>query len=124
MKKFKILIVDDEDSFRQILKMILEASFPTIAIDESEGGGEVLQKVDTFRPDLIFMDIQLSGENGLELTKKIKATYPNISILILTGYDAPEYREAASRYGANHFFVKSSLNRMGLEELMKVYLKA
>ena len=115
--------MDDEDSFRQILKMILEASFPTMAIDES-GGGDVLQKVDTFRPDLIFMDIQLSGENGLELIKEIKATYPDISILILTGYDTPEYREAASRYGANRFLVKSSLNRMDLEELMKIYLKA
>jgi len=123
MKKFKILIVDDNDYFRQTLKTTLEASFPMMAIDEAGGGSKVLEKVDTFRPDLIFMDIHLSGESGLELTKKIKANYSNITILILTGYDIPEYRGAAFQYGADRFLVKSSLNRMGLEELVKIYQK-
>jgi len=122
-KKSKILIVDDNDFFRQTLKTTLEASFPTMAIDEAGGESKVLEKVDTFRPDLIFMDIHLSGENGLELTKKIKATHPNITILILTGYDIPEYRGTAFQYGADRFLDKSSLNRMGLEELVKIYQK-
>ena len=123
MKKFRILIVDDNDPFRQLFKKTLRASFPTIAIDEAADGVEALQKVDAFLPDLIFMDIRLPGENGLELTKKIKATHPNITILILTGYDKPEYREAASQYGADRFLVKTSLNHMELEELVKSYQK-
>jgi len=98
-------------------------SFPTIAIDEVADGGEALQKVEALLPDLIFMNIQLPGENGLELTKKIKATHPNIPILILTTYDIPEYREAASQYRADRFLAKTSLNRMGLEELVKSYQK-
>jgi len=49
------------------------------------------------------MDIRLPGENGLELTKKIRAIYPNITIFILTQYDMPEYREAASQYDANPY---------------------
>jgi DNA-binding NarL/FixJ family response regulator len=122
-KKFTILIVDDNEFFRETLKTTLQSSFPTTAIDEAGGGGKVLQKVDTVRPDLIFMDIQLSGESGLELTKKIKASHPNITIFILTGYDIPEYREAALQYGADRFLDKSSLNRMGLEELVKIYQK-
>ena len=123
MKKFKILIVDNDDPFRQILKTTLRVSLPTIAMDEAAGGGEALQKVDTFLPDLIFMDIRLPGENGLKLTKKIKATHPDITILILSSYDKPEYREAASRYGADRFLVKTSLNHMELEELVKSYQK-
>jgi len=122
-EKFSVLIVDNDDSFRQILKRTLRMALPTIAIGEAAGGIEALQKVDTFSPDLIFMDIQLPGENGLNLTKKIKATHPNIVILILSSYDKPAYREAASRLGADHFLVKTSLNHMELGELLKSYQK-
>ena len=96
-------------------------SFPTVAIEEVAKGGEALQKVDAFLPDLIFMDIKLPGENGLELTKKIKATHPNITIFILTSYDIPEYREAALQYGADRFFSKTSLNWKELKESVKSY---
>jgi len=123
MKKFKILIVDDNDFFRQTLKATLKGYFPTITIEEAVDGDKALQKVDAFIPDLIFMDIQLPGENGLELIKKIKATHPNIIILILTTFDIPEYRTAASQYGADRFLAKSSLNPMGLEELVRSYQK-
>jgi len=47
------------------------------------------------------VDIKLPGVNGLELTKKIKAAHPSITIFILTNYDIPEYREAAFQYGAD-----------------------
>ncbi len=98
-------------------------SFPTAAIDEVGDGGEVLQEVGAFVPDLIFMDIKLPGENGLELTKKIKATHPNITIFILTSYDILEYQEVAFQYGADRFLAKTSLNRVELEELVKSYWK-
>ena len=98
-------------------------SFPTIAIDEVADGGEALQKVEALLPDLIFMDIQLPGENGLELTKKIKATHPNMTIFILTQHDTPEYREAAFQYGADRFIGKTSLNRIRLEEFVKSYYR-
>ncbi|MBW2330881.1 MAG: response regulator transcription factor [Deltaproteobacteria bacterium] len=55
------------------------------------------------------MDIRLPGESGLELTKRIKATHPEIAIIILTAYDLPEYREAAYDGGADAFIPKSSL---------------
>jgi len=119
MKKFRILIVEDTHPYRQMLKTTLQESFPKIAIDEAADGGEALQKVDTFLPDLIFMDIKLPGENGLEITRKIKAAHPDITIFILTSYDIPEYREAAFQYGADRFLPKNSLNQMELQELVK-----
>ena len=123
MNKLRILILEDNAPFRQILRESLQTSFPTIAIDEVADGAEALQKVDAFLPDLIFMDIGLPGENGLELTKKIKATHPSIIILILTSYDMPEYREAAFQYGADRFLCKTSSNLKELEEVVKSYQK-
>jgi DNA-binding NarL/FixJ family response regulator len=123
MNKLRILIVEDNAPFRQILRESLQTSFPTIAIDEVADGAEALQKVDAFLPDLILMDIQLPGENGLELTRKIKAIYPNMTIFILTQHDAPEYRKAAFQCGGDCFLVKTSFSRIRLGELVKSYCK-
>ena len=123
MNKLRTLIVEDNRVFRQTLRESLETSFPAIAIDEAVNGTEAVQRVNAFLPDLILMDIRLPGESGLGLTKKIKAIYPDITIFILTNYDTPECREAASRYGADRFIAKDSLNRMRLEELIKSYFK-
>ena len=103
----KVLIVEDSTLFRQLLKETLHDRFPSIEIHEAANGEEALQKVETLRPHLIFMDIRLPGENGLELTQKVKTRYPNIIVIILTGYDLPEYREASSQY-ADYFFSKDS----------------
>jgi two-component system response regulator YesN len=54
------------------------------------------------------MDIRLPGENGLDLTKKIKDSHPEIEIIILTNYDLSAYREAALRIGARDFLSKVS----------------
>jgi CheY-like chemotaxis protein len=104
---FKVLIVEDSTLFRQLLKETLRERFPSIEILEAVNGEEAFQEIETSRPDIIFMDIRLPGENGIELTKKVKARYPSIIVIILTGYDLPEYREFSSRY-ADYFFSKDS----------------
>jgi CheY-like chemotaxis protein len=103
----KVLIVEDSTLFRQLFKETLHDRFPSIKIYEAIDGKEALLQIETLRPNLIFMDIRLPGENGLELTKKVKARYPNIIIVIITGYDLPEYREASSQY-ADYFLSKDT----------------
>ncbi len=124
MKKFRILIVEDNRIFRETVKESLRTFCPTATIYEAADGHEALQEVESFSPDLIFMDIALPGENGLQLTKKIKATHPSIIIFILTNFDIPEYREAAFQFGADRFFGKSSLNSTELKEVVRSYAKA
>jgi CheY-like chemotaxis protein len=106
-ERSKVLIVEDSTLFRQILKDTLCDRFPSIEIHEATDGEEAFQKIETLRPALIFMDIRLPGENGLELTKKVKVRYPNTIVAILTAYDLPEYREFSRQY-ADHFFSKDS----------------
>jgi CheY-like chemotaxis protein len=100
--------VEDNVSFRRVLKQSLHEYFPSISVAEAGDGEEALRKIDTLLPNLIFMDINLPGENGLELTRKIKATHPETPIIILTSYDLPEYRQVAYENGANSFLVKGS----------------
>ena len=102
------LIVEDNSSFRGSLKEILTARFPQMAVDDVGSGEEALERMESLRPDLMFVDIRLPGQNGLELTRQIRKGDTEVTILILTNYDLPEFREAAYRYGVNYFFSKSA----------------
>jgi DNA-binding NarL/FixJ family response regulator len=117
--EFKTLIVEDNASFRQYFKENLQIRFPSMVIEEVGDGNEVLPKVEVLSPALIFMDIRLPGENGLQLTKKIKKNHSDIKIVILTSYDLPEYREAAFQYGANSFMTKDSLDWGEIDTLIR-----
>ena len=115
---FKILIVEDSAIFRKLLKETLHSRFPSMELFEAADGEEALQRIEASVPDLIFMDIKLPGESGLDLTKKIKNQYPNIIIIILTAYDIPEYREAAVQAKGNYFLSKGSATKENILELV------
>ena len=104
----KTLIVEDNVTFRQMLKEIPCSQFPTMEIEEEPDGRDLFNKIDFFHPKIVFMDIRLPGENGLELTKRIKMNYPDIIMVILTNYDLPEYRQAARESMADYFVLKDS----------------
>jgi two-component system response regulator YesN len=63
--------------------------------------------------------MRLAGMNGLELVKKIKKDFPGTQIAMLTGYDFPEYRRAASQQGVDRFFVKDSLNWKEIKDFVR-----
>ena len=68
------------------------------------------------------MDISLGDDNGLALTQEIKKLYPEVVILILTGYDFPEYQDAAFQYGADFFLVKGSTTLREIVKLVETIL--
>jgi DNA-binding NarL/FixJ family response regulator len=107
---FNTLLVEDDAAFRRELSDLLLAYFPMIGVEEAGDATDALCKVDYLRPDLIFMDIKLPGENGLEITRQIKQVYEYIVIVILTSYDLPEYRQQAFKNGADCFISKGQVS--------------
>jgi len=103
---FNTLLVEDNVSYRQMLSDVLLLHFPLIGVDEAGDGREALSMVEYRRPDLIFMDIQLPGENGLDVTKEIKRVYNEIVIVILTSNGLSECRQQAFQNGADYFLSK------------------
>ena len=118
----KVLIVEDNGYFRETFKMVFQKRFPAVVIEEAGTGEEALQRIQGMAPDLLFMDIQLPGVNGLELTQKIKRDFPNIRIAMLTSYDLPEYRRAAARFGSDRFFIKDLLDWEEIKEFVEYLL--
>jgi len=119
----RVLVVEDSTIFRTLLKETLQSRFPSIEILEAADGEEAMKEITAHPPDLIFMDVKLPGENGLDLTAKIKAKYPGMIVIVLTSYDTPEYREAALKAKANHFLAKGSSNREGILKLVESFLE-
>ena len=103
---FKILIVDPNDPFRRSLKQVLVNRFPFVDIREASDGLQDLEMVQNFKPNLIFLEIQLPSESGLELARQIKIDHPDIIIVILTSYNVPEYKIAAEKMGVEHIVPK------------------
>ncbi len=120
----KILMVEDSSTFRKTFGRALRKRFTFMAIEEALDGREALQKIETFVPDLVFMDIRLPGVSGLELTRRIKASHPEIVIIILTNYDVPEYRAAAHNGGADAFIPKDSLDLDDIAALIESFFQA
>ena len=105
--KLNVLLVEDSTIFRRLFKETLHERFPSLDIHEAVNAEEALREIETLRPNLAFLDIRLPGENGLKLAQKIKTRYPDIVVIILTGYDLPEYRQASSQH-ADYFLSKDS----------------
>jgi len=119
---FRTLLVEDSESIRQVVKFYLQSEFPSMSVIEAEDGVEALKQIDTCPPNLIFMDYILPGENGLELTRKIKASHPNIVIIVLTSYDLQEVRKAATQCKPDYFLNKSSIVTGEVAALVKSIL--
>lgn len=105
---FKILIVDPNDPFRRSLKKVLANRFPFVDIQEASDGSQGLEMVQGFNPNLIFLEIHLPSESGLDLARQIKHDHPEIIIVILTSYDLPEYKAAAEESGVEHLVPKDA----------------
>jgi DNA-binding NarL/FixJ family response regulator len=112
------LLVEDNEFFRKSFKKILTDRFPLLMVIEAGTCREALQMCLDCFPDLVFADINLPDGNGLELSRTLRLRYPKIIILILTSYDLPEYRQAASACGVNYFFPKDS-NHEGILSMVE-----
>ena len=109
---FHALVVDDHTGFRDSICAVLRKNFPQINVDEARNAREALRSVRDCVTDLVLLDIKMPDGNGIELTKLIKTTYASITVIIVTVYDLPQYRQAAVRNGADCFIYKGSKSCM------------
>jgi DNA-binding NarL/FixJ family response regulator len=119
----KTLIVDGSAIFRHAFKDALCRRFPHMVFEEAADAREALEKVRTYAPGLVLMDISLPDESGLGLLERIKATEPEIAVIVVSSHDLAEYREAASRGGAYDFIPKGCLNLTEIATMIALIFK-
>src|SRR5262249_42945631 len=102
----KVLLADDHKMFRQGLRMLFEMEPDIKIVGEARDGLEAEQMVDTLQPDVILMDINMPGVDGVEATRRILANHPGAKVIILTMYREDEHVFQAIRAGAHGFVLK------------------
>ena len=103
-----ILLVDDHVLFRDGVRTLLMGNCDFELVGEAESGEEALQMADTLQPDLVLMDIQLPGVNGIETTRHIVKHSPHIYVMIVTMFDDDQSVFAAMRAGARGYILKGT----------------
>ncbi len=101
-----VFIVDDHQIFRDGLRMLIDSSDDMTVVGEAESGVNVLSQLASIKPDLILMDVQMPGENGIDLTRRIKQAYPDLTVLMLTMFEDDDSVFAAMRAGAVGYVLK------------------
>lgn len=111
------MIADDHTAFRSMVRTLLQAS--NVVLVECEDGRQAMDQYPTLQPDVVLMDIAMKGMDGLTATAQLTARHPTARVVMLTQYDDPELRAAASRAGACDYLPKDGVSR--LPELLRAW---
>ena len=104
----RVLICDDQDVVREGLRAIL-STVPDIEVTGlASDGAEALEAVEKRQPDVVLMDLNMPGVNGIQATRKIHEKFPQVHVLALTTYDADEWVFDAIRAGASGYLLKGT----------------
>ena len=108
MEPLRVLIADDHPLFRHGIQALLNATPDLEVVGEARTGEEVLALAATLQPDVILMDIQMPGINGIEATRRILQESPHIRILMVTMFEDESSVFTAMRAGARGYVLKDT----------------
>jgi DNA-binding NarL/FixJ family response regulator len=112
----RVLIVDDQEPFRLAARMVVEATEGFEVVGESETGEDSVEAARDLDPDLVLMDVNLPGMNGLDATRAILGGSNRVVILLLSTYEEEEYGPRAAECGAAAYIPKSEFGPDRLTE--------
>ena len=111
----RVLIVDDHAFIRRGVQTILHPFPEWEFCGEAENGKEAIRMADQLKPEVIIMDISMPGLNGIEATRAIRKSQPDVKIVLLTLHDSSELLRIAFRAGARGYLLKTDAE----QELVK-----
>ena len=105
----RVLAIDDSPEFLSSLQSFFETIPDFCLVGTAQSGSEAIALAQELRPDLVLMDLQMAGMNGLEATSKIRRRFPEITVVIVTAHEMPGLRQVCHENGACDFVKKSRL---------------
>jgi len=106
--KYRILIVEDHTLLRAGLRALLSQDQDIEIVGEADNGRDAIRAVGALTPDLVLMDLNMPGMNGIEAIAYIKRRYPDTQVLVLTIHKTDEYIHESLRAGANGYILKDA----------------
>jgi two-component system, NarL family, response regulator LiaR len=120
MDKIRILLAEDHKVVREGTRRLLESQNDFEVVGEASDGIEAVELAKKLKPEIIIMDVSMPRLNGIEATKQVKALYPNMAVLVLTGYDDDEYVFALLEAGAAGYLLKESSGEELIDAIRQV----
>lgn len=112
----RVLIVDDQEPFRAAARAVVEIADGFEVVGEAETGEESVERARELGPDLVLMDVNLPGIDGLEATRRIlEESRGGVVVLMVSTYEADEYAPRAAEVGAADYIPKSDFDPDRLE---------
>ncbi|WP_127836815.1 response regulator [Clostridium prolinivorans] len=117
----KVLIVDDEYLVRNLLKKCIDwKSIGMEIVGEASSGEDAINAVDKYKPDLVFTDICMTNVDGIEFADIIIKKYPNIKVVVISGYDDFKYAQRSIRAGIKDYLLKPIDDEVVLRTALKM----
>jgi DNA-binding NarL/FixJ family response regulator len=107
-RPIRILIADDHTLFRDGLRALLASIADAEVVGEAATGDEAVAQAARLTPDVVLMDIQMPGMNGIEATRRILRTNPSVGVVVLTMFEDDDSVFAAMRAGARGYILKGA----------------
>ena len=105
----RILLADDQALMREGLRTILDAQEGIEVVGEAADGSEAIERARALRPDLVLMDVEMPGTDGVEATRRLLADGPSAPrVVVLTTFDREDYIVQSLRAGASGFLLKTA----------------
>jgi DNA-binding NarL/FixJ family response regulator len=110
-KPIRVLLADDHAVVRAGIRQFLEQADNISVIAEVDDGDAAKESISENQPDIAVLDIKMPGASGIELTRWIRAYYPQVGVLVLTAYEDEPYIKAVLQAGANGYVLKTASPR-------------
>ena len=121
MEPIRVLIVDDHPMIRRGLRNFLSSAPDINVVGEAEDSATALRAATELVPDVILLDIQLTGADGVAVASQLRKEQPKSKIVILTAYDNDDYVQGALRAGAYAYVLKKSSGETVVETIRQVH---
>ncbi|MCW3091470.1 MAG: LuxR family transcriptional regulator [Ferruginibacter sp.] len=121
MSGIKVIIFDDNDSLRDSISMLLQDNADFTLAGSYSHCFDAAENITNTKPDVVIMDIDMPGMNGIEGVKLIRKNFPAVQILMLTVFDDDEKVFAAIKAGANGYILKNAEPQHLLHAISEVY---
>ncbi|HEY6596321.1 MAG TPA: response regulator transcription factor [Asanoa sp.] len=108
MSGVRVLVVDDHESFRRVAAAVVEATGGFVVVGSAGSAEESLVAAEATGPDLVLMDINLPGIDGIEATRRLRAMPRPPVVILLSTYDEADFGARAQECGAADYLAKSA----------------
>jgi DNA-binding NarL/FixJ family response regulator len=104
----RVLVVDDQVLFRRVMSAVVDETEGFVLVGSAASGEESIVTAGRLRPDLILMDVNLPGMDGMEVTRRLRADSMAAAVVLLSTYDEEDWDGQAQECGAVAYIAKSA----------------